>query len=126
MRRTIALVLLLLGVVLARPAYGVGPVFSGGTPQPPAIGGPSIATGLVIYGGAQVELGAASWMRFTSAQSTGIQIYSGGALRYASGSKPTIAGTSPTNDAVVGGTAKALAAIPYVDTATLAAFVVSQ
>lgn len=77
--------------------------------------------GVSVYGGGCLEHG-----RIFGAGNAGygVKVYSLGGLAYDVSSKPNIVGTS--GDALVGGTAKTWAEIPYVDTATNAAIVVQQ
>jgi hypothetical protein len=79
----------------------------------------------VRYGGRLLATGRI-WGLSAVANSYGLRCSSGGELQYASAVKPTIVGAlTPVQDALIGGTVAAYAAVPQVNAANLARIVVA-
>lgn len=79
-----------------------------------------------VYPGSIVHSSAKMWATssLVSPAAVGYRVYGGGAIRYASGLAPSLAGTMPTADTIIGGSTVALGALPSLTAANGACIVV--
>jgi len=82
--------------------------------------------GITVFPGSSVTLDEVATINTAVGAPLAVQVFSGGQLFYAMGKAPVITGTAPTGDYKIGGTAKAKAAIPYLEALNGAVVAVNQ
>lgn len=85
-----------------------------------------ITPGVIVYPGSSVTLSEVATIYQSNGSPLAVQVFSGGQMFYATGKAPVITGTAPTGDYKVGGTAKAEAAIPYLEALNGAVVAINQ